>query len=161
MRQILFLGITAAILFPGCGADSPDSQDTAGEDARLAERSQEITNACSVKTFDLPCDPDGSGSKTECQGVCRLNTSGSPECVDVASLSPQPNMDGRLCGKAAATGPCQGVCQSGACNDSLFAAPGTPCQRVASGVTQHICTGMCQAGGTCAAVQTLDRKSVV
>ena len=121
-----------------------------GNDGPMASVHQRVTDICQTTTFQQPCDPDGPGPLTNCQGVCMpdpSHPSGKMACFPIEQYG-LSNMDGRLCGDATY---CSAICAGTQCAN-MPAPDGTPCRPS----TQHDkCAGACVAG-TC---QTLDSQT--
>src|SRR5262249_13699389 len=73
--------------------------------------SQAITGKCQTSTYQLPCDPDGDGPLTECQGMCSPDVTGKMDCFAIGSLG-LSNLDGRLCGDDTS---CSAYCAGTSC----------------------------------------------
>src|ERR1044071_4475674 len=94
----ILVGLATSVLLglvvPACSSGTeqpggPDQAESAGE------VTQAISNACTLQTIGLPCDPDGPGKpKLECEGICYLGLDGLVACVPVPSNS----LDGVICG---------------------------------------------------------------
>jgi hypothetical protein len=118
--------------------------------AIVATAREAIIGGCQTGTYDEPCDPDGAGPQTECEGLCRPDpaaSSGHMACFSVASLG--TTADGRLCGDASK---CTAICVTGTCVQQT-AVDGTPCRPNA---VSDRCAGAC-VGGACESVRPADR----
>ncbi|HTJ83455.1 MAG TPA: hypothetical protein VL400_17165, partial [Polyangiaceae bacterium] len=126
--------------------------ESGNPDESIGEVAQEISNPCNASTFNAPCDPDGNGALSECEGVCRF-AGGTMTCQTVTSLGmASSDLNGRLCGTGVANDCSKNgtTCSNGACldtNGANTAVPdGTACQHSSQEV---YCSGQCLAG-TCA-----------
>lgn len=152
----VLLPLAAAHLSIGCVGHGGESESAPEE--QVAEAAQAITGSCTAALFNAPCDPDGAGALTECEGVCRLGSSDMPICVAVASIGgTSSDLNGRLCGAATANN-CGGsgqTCNNGVCADPNGANQPVPngvaCQANAGGNPGSLCSGQCNFG-VCAAV---------
>jgi hypothetical protein len=141
-------GLSFALALAGCVAAPPDGGGPAPEPVGAA--SQSVSLGCSDNTFNAPCDPDGFGPLSECEGVCRLDAKGGMACFAVTSLGGTPaDLDGRLCGTPSSNdcGYLGRLCQSGKCVDPNGIGErlpdGIPCQPNA---WSHLCDGACKNG---------------
>jgi hypothetical protein len=115
-------------------------------------RALAITSPCTLNTVGLPCDPDGNGPATECEGVCWVGANRQPTCQSLASLGMQVNdVTGRICGDATGQD-CARSCVNGQCVTEN-ASVGTACRPTA---TSNTCDGLCTLSSalspTCLAV---------
>ncbi len=84
----------------GCSnaASSAESNELQSA-ARLATVESSLTSACRVETIGLPCDPDGAGNATECEGLCWADDDAAVSCVPVAAANlVETDLNGRICG---------------------------------------------------------------
>ncbi|HMJ13948.1 MAG TPA: hypothetical protein VK524_21170, partial [Polyangiaceae bacterium] len=129
MRRTKKLRATQLTVLSGlavAGATACASADDPNPQRETGEQSAAITTACAERTFGMPCDPDGAGSATECQGICWLNAAGSPACLGVAAVGmTATNLNGRVCGDATGSD-CGQSCENGACVN-LNARVGSAC----------------------------------
>jgi MYXO-CTERM domain-containing protein len=119
-----------------------------GVEYDLGTGEQAITGGCSINQLGAPCDPDGSGSLQECQGVCVLGAGGTIPSVRCAPISTVGGSnDGKICGASGfGAGNCNQVCSGSLCV-AKAAVDGTAC-RPGTATTDTLCDGQCVAG-TC------------
>ncbi len=130
----LFLGLAGAGLVASCAGEP--GPEAVGDVATLGEA---ITGACSLQTVGLPCDPDGGGGVTECEGVCWIGADRQPACVAVASLGmTNVDLNGRICGDSAGQD-CGRSCENGQCV-AKNARLGSACRPDGRSTT---CDGLC------------------
>src|SRR5262245_51358384 len=115
--------VSLGVLTPlACGG--PEPLDSA-EDGPVAQAPQAVTGACGPGHFQAPCDPDGAGPLSECEGICLLDMSRTMACLKITDVG-IPNLNGRVCGSPNSTD-CTHSCQNGACAVQP-ASNGTACQ---------------------------------
>jgi len=131
-----------AVLMSGCS-----SAEEANES--LGTQTQELTGGCgfgsaAFANVGFPCDPDGSGSLTECDHVCTLRAASSGgvtvQCVKVTTAG---SNDGKLCGSSRGTD-CTKQCKGSLCV-AINAADGTACNPSTTFGGSH-CGGECLSG---------------
>jgi hypothetical protein len=122
-------------------ADDVDAPTT-GEEESVGSTAEAISSTCTADTIGLPCDPDGPiGPLQECQGACKIATTGLPACVSFNVVS----LNGRPCGSTNGVGnaACQNSCQNGSC------LPGVPKGAACRPTTaNNPCEGQCVAVST-------------
>ncbi len=130
----LLLSLAGAGLVAACSGEP--GPDEVGDVATLGEA---ITGACSLQTVGLPCDPDGGGGATECEGVCWIGVDRQPACVAVATLGlTNVDLNGRICGDSAGQD-CGRSCENGQCV-AKNARLGSACRPNGQSTT---CDGLC------------------
>lgn len=137
--------LAGALLFvTGCGVGTttettsrPDRVEPSEVEATKIE--SPITAQCRLSTVGLPCDPDGSGAATECEGVCWLDDAALVGCLPLASLNlATTDLNGRICGDVEGRN-CGRSCENGECVDKN-ARLGTACRPRNNSTT---CEGVC------------------
>jgi hypothetical protein len=130
----------------GCGTTAPRGETTQnGNGAELStpisvQRVESaITSMCRLSTVGLPCDPDGVGSATECEGLCWIDDAALVSCRPVAELNMTAiDLNGRICGDVEGRN-CGQSCENGQCVDKN-ARLGTACRPTNNSST---CEGVC------------------
>ena len=110
----------------------------------------QAVSTCGDATFGAPCDPDGTGPLSTCQGACYVARTGGISCMTLTAIGWDANtLDGRVCGPLGSE--CNMVCSSGACNalgdGGLSQSNGQACR--APSTTQvlgNTCSGACENG---------------
>lgn len=98
-----------------------------------------IASNCRLSTVGLPCDPDGAGDATECQGVCWIDDAAFVSCLPVAQVNlTVTDLNGRICGDVEGRD-CGQSCENGACVEKN-ARLGTACRPNNNSST---CEGVC------------------
>ncbi len=137
-KQLPLVACALPLTFLGCAAKS----DSAAVEARSLE--QAVTAPCSDLLIGMPCDPDGAGAKTECEGLCWLDTNAQVVCRAVTDLGmTADSLNGRICGSPDASD-CSRSCDSGSCSDRN-ASVASACRPAAG---EHVCAGACTLIGT-------------
>lgn len=130
----------------GCGTITPHGETTQnGNNTELSaplqvERVESaITSMCRLSTVGLPCDPDGAGDATECEGLCWVDDAALVSCRPVAELDMTAiDLNGRICGDVEGRN-CGQSCENGQCVDKN-ARLGTACRPTNNSST---CEGVC------------------
>jgi len=152
--RVTFVGSIAVASFAACSSGEGTSTEKTGS------VQESITTACTAEQIGAPCDPDGGGTATECDGTCTivLGTGGiaTPTCTKAVAGS----NDGKLCGTTA-TGKsdCNKVCSGSTCT-AKAAASGTACKPLDG--SGSICDGQCKSssggtGMTCVALTSTEK----
>lgn len=137
----LFLLATIGAL--GCSvqneASSRDLRSNGEAHALPRKVESALTSACRLQTVGLPCDPDGQGSATECEGLCWVDDSAQVSCVPVAAANLiETDLNGRICGDEQGRD-CSRSCENGECV-AKNARLGTACR---PGPNTTTCDGVC------------------
>lgn len=102
-----------------------------------------ITSNCRLSTVGLPCDPDGNGAASECEGVCWIDDGAFVSCLPVAQVNMiVTDLNGRICGDVEGRD-CSQSCENGECVDKN-ARLGTACRPNNNSST---CEGVCTLSG--------------
>src|SRR5215471_18528024 len=147
-----FFFLAGLLATVSCSTNDRVNGTGVGQGDTVATAREAISGGCQTGTYDSPCDPDGAGPATECQGLCRpdpAGSSGQMECFSVASLG--QTADGRLCGDGTK---CSNVCVAGACVQQT-ATDGTACRPNGNG-NSNACDGQC-VSGQCEAFKPAER----
>jgi len=133
-------------------ACTPDDQQPRDATVSVANEPSAITTGCMPQTFGLPCDPDGAGALTECQGVCWVYFSQYAPFTPYATCLPATQVaqsnEQKLCGNTSGTacsGAGVGKCVGSSCvpltnpSDS----DGHACRPSGDA---HVCSGVCSSG---------------
>lgn len=151
-RNVWTLGVISAATVSLLGCSTPgDAQAVSGETQfDVAAQAPEIdrvesaiTSACRLATVGLPCDPDGAGEATECEGLCWADDSAEVSCRPVAELNMAVvDLNGRICGDGPGNN-CGRSCENGVCVDKN-ARLGTACR---PNNNSNACEGACTLEG--------------
>lgn len=154
----VFTFALAVVGATACATATPPSGDSARDredSVQLSQAGSALTTTCRLETVGLPCDPDGAGNATECDGVCWVNAGAEVSCVAVFDIGLQvTDLNGRICGDEQGTD-CSRSCENGQCVDKN-ARLGTACRPAANSTT---CDGVCTLRGgeaTCDAVDVCE-----
>lgn len=102
-----------------------------------------IVSNCRLSTVGLPCDPDGNGAASECEGVCWIDDGAFVSCLPVAQVNMiVTDLNGRICGDVEGRD-CSQSCENGECVDKN-ARLGTACRPNNNSST---CEGVCTLSG--------------
>lgn len=143
--------VCVAWLAVGAAACSTGTKTaTSGEPAEPAPHARTtskvesaIVSTCRLSTVGLPCDPDGNGAATECEGVCWIDDGAFVSCLPVAQLNMVvTDLNGRICGDVEGRD-CSQSCENGQCVDKN-ARLGTACRPRNNSST---CEGVCTLSG--------------
>ncbi|HET9955090.1 MAG TPA: hypothetical protein VFQ61_11330 [Polyangiaceae bacterium] len=144
LRLVGPLSITASSWAPFAaigtvGCSGVESQPDTSRSRAPRTKAQAITTNCSMDLVGLPCDPDGGGDATECEGLCWIGADRSAQCLPIASagLSAE-DMNGRICGDASGSS-CEKSCENGQCV-AKNARLGAACRPLGLG---NACEGLC------------------
>lgn len=130
---------------------SPDAGETSVANARPVEGAKApvevlesaITSGCRLSTVGLPCDPDGNGAASECEGVCWIDDAALVTCLPVADVNMiTTDLNGRICGDVEGRN-CGRSCENGECVDKN-ARLGTACRPTNNSSS---CDGVCTLVG--------------
>jgi hypothetical protein len=95
-----FLWVALFSCVPMFSVSCSDDEVGAGPPEDIGRTRQAIAGGCQTTTYGSPCDPDGVGPLTECQGICRPDPStpsGQMACFAISAVG-IGNLDGRICG---------------------------------------------------------------
>ena len=107
--------------------------------ATLSKVESAIVSNCRLSTVGLPCDPDGAGDASECEGVCWIDDAALVACLPVSQVNMiVTDLNGRICGDVEGRN-CGRSCENGACVDKN-ARLGTACRPNNNSST---CEGVC------------------
>lgn len=162
-RCVLALPVVVVSAFGAVACSAPATSDSLSEQMGDAvEGSQvgsKLTTACRLETIGLPCDPDGSGAATECEGLCWVNDEAEVSCLLVAAANlVVTDLNGRICGDEQGRD-CSRSCENGACVQRN-ARLGTACRPA---VNTTSCDGVCTLVGgeaVCDEVSVCDAVAV-
>lgn len=136
--------VSACSTAPRVNDDAPRASAPAAPEAKakieVSQVESAITSTCRLSTIGLPCDPDGSGKATECEGVCWIDDAALIGCLPVAEVNLTiTDLNGRICGDSEGRN-CARSCENGACVDKN-ARLGTACRpRNNSSTCEGVCT---------------------
>lgn len=138
---------TVALMSAAGCSTAPKAGETNATRAEVAEVAQPkaeviesaISSNCRLSTVGLPCDPDGNGAATECEGVCWIDDAALVSCLPVADVNMiTTDLNGRICGDVEGRN-CGRSCENGECVDKN-ARLGTACRPNNNSST---CDGVC------------------
>ncbi len=148
LMNVAMFGVAATTslgMFVACSTSSsgetsrPNAELPARTPTETARVESAITSTCRLSTVGLPCDPDGDGAATECEGLCWADDSALVSCRPVAELNLTTiDLNGRICGDADGRN-CGQSCENGQCVDKN-ARLGTACRPTNGSST---CEGVC------------------
>lgn len=151
-RKVWTLSVISAATASLLGCSTPSGArdvggetqlDVAAQAPEVARVESAITTACRLATVGLPCDPDGAGEATECEGLCWADDSAEVSCRPVAELNMAVvDLNGRICGDGPGNN-CGRSCENGACVDKN-ARLGTACR---PNNNSNACEGACTLEG--------------
>jgi hypothetical protein len=144
LQAVAPLTVTFVVGALGCSQvnDTAALRQAAPERA-LSVVETKLTTACRLDTVGLPCDPDGAGEATECEGLCWVGDDAEVGCLPLADAGlVQTDLNGRICGDQQGRD-CSRSCENGACVEKN-ARLGTACRPGANTTT---CDGVCTLVG--------------
>lgn len=115
------------------------SKQDEGPASQLGNVGEKLTSVCRLETVGLPCDPDGDGSATECEGLCWVDDAAEVSCLALAAVNlVETDLNGRICGDELGRD-CSRSCENGECVEKN-ARLGTACR---PGPNSTSCDGVC------------------
>jgi hypothetical protein len=151
-RNVWTLSVISAATVSLLGCSTPvgvesgsgeTQRDVAAQAPDIARVDNAVTTACRLATLGLPCDPDGAGEATECEGLCWADDQAEVSCRPVAELNMAVvDLNGRICGDGPGNN-CARSCENGVCVDKN-ARLGTACR---PNTNSNACEGACTLEG--------------
>jgi hypothetical protein len=139
---VAVVGLTACSTVPKAADDNGEKPKAATEKETTKVESAIVSN-CRLSTVGLPCDPDGNGAASECEGVCWIDDGAFVSCLPVAQVNlTVTDLNGRICGDVEGRD-CSQSCENGECVDKN-ARLGTACRPNNNSST---CEGVCTLTG--------------